>query len=395
MKCDKQDYKAKQSFLFLWSMLLLFIYWGCQTKNIADISSCLASNSQDISFQEPETLTYYSWENTREFSQLELLAIQNIQFTNYNRIASEAVRNAVNADDPAGYYNNATGLVYNGVPTNQLSQEHLQNENFRVIIPMQEIDGWNLFILAKTFVPESIYMRSFVLMIEGPNGWQSHYFYSVEGFSGGYDLSFTVVDLNHDGRKELLFTSHTGGSGNMVTIEILQIHLAKQGIKSSTKQAAVPQLQLQKLKIPRLHKKQASFQDNFTVMIELKEKKGPILIRRFPIAKEYNLGFDQDGKWTKGDQTPWLYSQPNRVHKQELQCNGRTYDALYIEQPLKGLANFDSIGYFASTWYLRHRSQNEGTGKEQEISPFEWVLLNHKFLPNPGNELVEYQQLLP
>ncbi|WGK70067.1 hypothetical protein P0082_04195 [Candidatus Haliotispira prima] len=348
------------------------------------------------------TQDYYSWENTREFSGVELQAIQSLYLLAEN--VDVQTENGQDKHQPS---------------ESEFEQAPLENGNFRTILPIRNVDGWNLFVLAERFAPDSNFIRSFVLLIEGSNGWQSRYLFPAQvgeagqdHYEGGYDFAMYGSDLNYDGREELVFISHTGMSPGYGNSEILQVSQLSDRIR----------LELKNLGVPRLHSHRAEFQDGFLVRVQLKEENSPTLISRIPLAKQQEMYFDPNGKWFGGTIRPWLSEEPTHVQPVEWNCNNSTYELLYTLQPLKGLANADTIGYFGSFWMLQSndgrvgmgrngrraetivsvpqsQSQSQNQGKESRdsssVPSSGWTLIENNFYPFPGNRVLEYESLLP
>ena len=371
--------------LFYCFLALLFLY-SCQTSNKASKipvwQVACAENLKSATFLDKHS--YYPWqrdreEEPREFSETERQILQSLELGQFNNKFSSSEE-----------------------------QEQPQKNYFRSILPLQSIDGWNFFVIGTVAHPLSRFIENFILLIEGSLGWQKHFLFpaqrqrfkdtKISEWRSGYDLTMFHNDFDHDGRKEFLFTSSTGGSGGYINIELLRI----QPVHGQAL------LQIESLEIPSVHMAEGSFQDNFLVRIQLKEEKSPILIRRLPVARQRELGFDKNGKWTAKDiQVPWLYSEPNWVKPVELSCNNTVYYLLYTLQPLKGIANFDTIGKFKSFWLFQGDKNGQVKSPQQSMSRMgraseqkqsgnqDWVLIESNFVPAPGNELLEYESLLP
>ena len=392
MPRDFQKYLLKAFKIF---SVLLLLPAACQSNELRRLGDAAASvelpQSCAASLQTPgDEKDYYAWDSTHDFSQPELQAIKSL------RLVSENLHVRTTS---GGYRRYA-------IPGSKLMQEQLLNGKFRSILPIQNVDGWNLFVAAERFAPDSNFIRSFVLLIEGAGGWQSRYLFPApagegteEGntgnYLGGYDIAIYSMDLNYNGRKELIFVSHTGGKGSQISCEILQLRQDPELVR----------LQFEPFEIPRLHSFRAEFKDNFLVSVQLEEQNSPTLIRRLPLARRQNLDYGKNGKWLGGNARPRLDETPNHIQPMEWRCNDIRYRLLYTEQPLKGLANADTIGYYQSFWVLQ---ADEEDLVDQELAGASsadalaggstilyWSLMENRFQPFQGNELFNYESLLP
>ncbi len=101
-------------------------------QNLNDLLAEQAARNRPFSAQGPHdelyhTELYYSLEKTRGFSQTELQAIQSL----------DQVSETIRAQTVSGYRSYE-------LPGSKLLQEQLQNGDFRTILPIQNVDGWNL-----------------------------------------------------------------------------------------------------------------------------------------------------------------------------------------------------------------------------------------------------------
>lgn len=248
-----------------------------------------------------------------------------------------------------------------------------------------QVNGFAYQLLALGFEADSIYIDSFILLLEDSHGWQALRLFpnngSMEspkdGYSGGYNLVVTPADFNADGRQELLFTSSTGGSGGLHSKEIIEVR-EKAGSESRFSSYPIPALVVQR----------ASFADDYKINVAMLGLKRKYVLQRkaenIPVIPPSNGSeaslesyfYDNQGIY-RGTQKPWYYAEPSQVSARAWPCAGETISVLEAVQPLKGLSNADNLGEFYSYWVLRN-------GK--------WLLLDYQFKPSPSVQILETLQ---
>ncbi|WP_042222776.1 hypothetical protein [Oceanobacillus manasiensis] len=207
-------------------------------------------------------------------------------------------------------------------------------------------DGVNETVNVKgiLFSPDASYYREIWSEIIGPNKeeWKISY-------QGGYEPTVKLIDLNHDGVKDIFYQSATGGSGGLYNY---QLNTLANG-------------ELTEIPLPEQLYLQGSFKDDFIVSIELTQGSDPILMDVSDRSEDYiRLGlYDENGKLLKPQS---VMIDPIAFFEPVLISDSKGYGLKSFQQ-ISGAYHADGLGTVESLWYFED-------GK--------WILLQTEWLPS-------------
>lgn len=207
-------------------------------------------------------------------------------------------------------------------------------------------DGQNEEISLKgiLFSPDTVFYKDIWVEIASPNEerWKISY-------QGGYEPAVELVDLNHDGIKDIFYQSATGGSGGLYNY---QLNTLANG-------------ELKEIPLPEQLFLQGSFKDDFIVSIQLTPDSDPYLMDVSNRSEDYiRLGiYDENGTLRKPQS---LMIDPIAFFEPVLISDSKGY-GLKSSQQISGAYHADGLGTVESLWYLENDK---------------WILLQTEWLPS-------------
>jgi hypothetical protein len=180
------------------------------------------------------------------------------------------------------------------------------------------------------YSPDALFLKEVWAEITTSNGSEMRIDYE-----GGYEPQIKFVDLNHDGIKDLLFSTATGGSGGLYYTALHTLSDNK----------------LQDLGLPEGLTIQAQFQDNYKSVITFTDTSQSYTIDLSDRQEDYErLGIYTDGKLNEPMELmvlPTAFYEPVKI-------KGKTGKGLKGYQQISGAYKADSIGTAVSYWYYEN-----------------------------------------
>ncbi|MFD2628945.1 hypothetical protein [Oceanobacillus kapialis] len=194
------------------------------------------------------------------------------------------------------------------------------------------------------FSPDSAYFRQIWAEIIGDSkrNWKITY-------QGGYEPKIQLIDLNHDGIKDIFYQSATGGSGGLYNY---QLNTLAKGV-------------LEEIPLPEQRFLEGSFKENFIVSIQISPDSPPYEMDVSARAEDYfRLGiYNEEGDLLKPQSVmidPIAFFEPVLISK-------RKGYGLKSYQQISGAYHADGLGTVESLWYFEN-------GK--------WILLQTDWIPS-------------
>ncbi|WP_106496848.1 FG-GAP repeat domain-containing protein [Lentibacillus sp. Marseille-P4043] len=179
------------------------------------------------------------------------------------------------------------------------------------------------------FSTDSGYFHNIWADIKGPQKkqWKINY-------EGGYKPSLQFKDLNHDGVRDLLFQSDSGGNSDFHFYQINTLKMEK----------------LKKLSLPKSISISGSFQNGFKATLKLDPNKKPIKMDLQNRASEYIRSgiYDEQGKLLNEMKLmiePISFFEPTFISK------SKGY-GLKSYQQVSGTSHIDQLGTIEILWYF-------------------------------------------
>jgi hypothetical protein len=194
------------------------------------------------------------------------------------------------------------------------------------------------------YSPDALFLKEVWAEITTSNGSEMRIDYE-----GGYDPQIKYVDLNHDGVKDMLFSSATGGSGGLYSMALHTLADNK----------------LLDLGLPEGITIQAQFQDNYKSTITFNDTSQSYTVDLSDRKEDYErLGLYTDGKLNEPMElivSPTAFYEPAKI-------KGKTDKGLKGFQQISGAYKADKIGTATSYWYYENDKWNLIEIKWQEES---------------------------
>jgi hypothetical protein len=175
-------------------------------------------------------------------------------------------------------------------------------------------------------------------------------------YEGGYEPKIQFVDLNHDGVKDLLESSATGGSGGLYNTALHTLADDK----------------LVDIGLPDELTIQAQFQDDYKAVIKFTDTNQSYTVDLKDRKKDYDrLGLYIDGKLNEPTELmilPYAFFEPVKIADKK----GK---GLKATQRISGAYHADAIGDVFSYWYYENNKWN--------LMKIEWKELKEQ---NGGNK---------
>ena len=151
-------------------------------------------------------------------------------------------------------------------------------------------------------------------------------------YEGGYEPKIQFVDLNHDGIKDMLYSSATGGSGGLYTMALHTLAGNK----------------LVDIGLPEPLTITAQFEDNYMATITFVDTNQSYTIDLSDRKEDYErLGIYTDGKLNEPMELmvgPYAFFEPAKIF-------GKSGKGLKGYQQISGAYHADGIGTATSYWY--------------------------------------------
>ncbi|NQD67074.1 hypothetical protein HP456_14255 [Bacillus haikouensis] len=184
------------------------------------------------------------------------------------------------------------------------------------------------------YSPDALFLKEVWAEITTSNGSEMRIDYE-----GGYEPQIKYVDLNHDGIKDMLFSTATGGSGGLYYMALHTLADNK----------------LLNLGLPEGLTIQAQFQDNYKSVITFTDTNQSYTIDLRDRKEEYErLGIYTDGKLNEPMElivSPLAFFEPSKI-------KGKTDKGLKGYQQISGAYKADGIGTAESYWYYENDKWN-------------------------------------
>lgn len=194
------------------------------------------------------------------------------------------------------------------------------------------------------FSDDSNYYRN--IWIEITNDKQDEWTVQL---GGGYDPTLQFIDLNHDGIKDILYQSPTGGSGGLYNYEL---HTFAHGAH-------------EKIELPIQPHVNGQFLDDFRVKIEISPMEEAIIIDVSDRKEEYiSLGiYDSNGK-SLSFSNPIV--DPIAFYEPFVLSDSKGY-GLKSYQQISGAYHADRLGTIETVWYFENG---------------QWIVIQTKWVPS-------------
>ncbi|BCB03798.1 hypothetical protein [Bacillus sp. KH172YL63] len=151
-------------------------------------------------------------------------------------------------------------------------------------------------------------------------------------YEGGYEPAIQFVDLNHDGIKDMLYSSATGGSGGLYDMDL---HTAAGG-------------QLKDIGLPEPLTIQAQFEDDYKASLSFADTNQAYTVNLADRKEDYEkLGIYTDGELNEPMELmvlPYAFFEPVKIF-------GKKGKGLKGYQQISGAYKADGIGTVTSYWY--------------------------------------------
>ncbi|MCP3740971.1 hypothetical protein [Rossellomorea sp. BNER] len=151
-------------------------------------------------------------------------------------------------------------------------------------------------------------------------------------YEGGYEPKIEFVDLNHDGVKDLLQSSATGGSGGLYNFNL-------HTLANNT---------LTDIGLPEPLTIQAHFEDNYKASITFEDTNQSYTVDLSDRKEDYNrLGLYHNGRLNEPTELmiiPYAFFEPIKIE-------GKDGLGLKANQQISGAYHADGIGIASSYWY--------------------------------------------